>query len=312
MQYSSEPPEQQDSQGYSHDSVRDQRMPGWFWIDNEIVDQYAARMKPMALACYVYLCRRANHQGRSWASQRTMSDALGVDRGTVRSAIKQLVELGLLHVQIRRNEDGSHASTVYTLLAVEKTPRASNTGEGGGSIAQGGSTAQGGSISPEEDTEKEDPEKDSIPVGQNSVANAPSVCAKTAPPQPGEGAEPVYPGDDSDLNKRKAYFVAYLHTRLSERGLLEEKPLTETDRKRFVGEIGKYLKTGARRGRVLLALDRIVARWPEKKLSFSQAWDDTQPGGSTGGKLSVARVNGRDERERPQGRSKIWIGDDDV
>lgn len=30
--------------------VRDRREAGWFYLDNEVIDNYAAKMKPIALA----------------------------------------------------------------------------------------------------------------------------------------------------------------------------------------------------------------------------------------------------------------------
>lgn len=158
--------------------VRDRRNPGWLWLDNEVIDLYAAKMKPLALACYVYLCRRANEQGRAWPSQRTMAEGLGVDRGTVRSALKQLVALKLIHLEIRRNADGSHNSTVYTLLEVPKGA------QGGGLSAQGGSIAQGGPNGPEEDTEKNTSKEsnDSLSGGGKKRPAAPAQEPKNPKP----------------------------------------------------------------------------------------------------------------------------------
>jgi DNA-binding Lrp family transcriptional regulator len=120
--------------------VRDFRRGGWFWIDNEVIDTLAADMKPFALAVYVYLCRRANDAQEAWPSQRTIAEDLGINRGTVRSAVKQLSDMGMIRVEVERKEDGSFDSATYILLPLDKE--------------EGGLLAQGGPIGPKEDTVK--------------------------------------------------------------------------------------------------------------------------------------------------------------
>lgn len=115
----------------------------------------------------------------------------------------------------------------------------------------------------------------------------------------GSAEQSLYPGVDSSVGKKQAYYIGYLHERLEERGLADGKPLTDLYKKKLAGEIGRYLKkTGAGRGRMLLAIDRIVHRWSAREITFGQAWDDTNPAAGR-----MAQVPEGREDEDPRGLS---------
>jgi hypothetical protein len=92
--------------------VRDRRKPGWFWIENEIVDQIGPKHGAYADAVYSVLARCANTEGRCWPSHRFICEHLHLSAPTVISALKALATAGAIHM-----ESGKAAGkvTVYTL-----------------------------------------------------------------------------------------------------------------------------------------------------------------------------------------------------
>lgn len=78
------------------------------------------------------------------------------------------------------------------------------------------------------------------------------------------------------VKERQSYFLAYLHDRLTERNLLKGKPFTGPLRKQYAGEIAAHLNKGASKARILLALDHLVFRWPDDRISFTNAFDTSQ------------------------------------
>jgi len=101
--------------------IRDQRSPGWLWLRNEILDEYASRLGPTGIATYVALCRYAGNRSQEcWPSMATLAEAIGVSsRTTVAKALERIEEAGLIRIEARYSDDGSQTSNLYTLLAVE-------------------------------------------------------------------------------------------------------------------------------------------------------------------------------------------------
>src|SRR5208337_3326107 len=77
--------------------VRDQREPGWFFIDNEIVDKFGPRLGAYGFAVYGLLCRRCKHatQQVDNLSQRDIAASLGISQATVGKSLSLLADLGL-------------------------------------------------------------------------------------------------------------------------------------------------------------------------------------------------------------------------
>ena len=90
---------------------------GRFWMDDDIIDQHAAKIGPYALAVYTYLCRRANKQKQAMPSLKRMGDELGMSRSTVQKAIDTLAAHRLVGVSQRKQGDTQeYTSNLYTIL----------------------------------------------------------------------------------------------------------------------------------------------------------------------------------------------------
>ena len=104
--------------------VRDQREPGWFFVDNEIVDKYGARLGAYGLAIYNILSRHCKNatQQVSNLSQRDIAATLQISQDRVRKSLLDLFELHLIHVDLPARPAPGMISTI-TLLKVKTTER---------------------------------------------------------------------------------------------------------------------------------------------------------------------------------------------
>src|SRR5690625_861307 len=100
---------------------------GWFAAPNWIFDRDDLRSTDKLV--FLYLCRRAGADGRSWPSIRRMADDVGMSRNTVRSAIERLEQAGLLVREARTSESGDADSYVYKIRRTE--PEKGGQSEGG-------------------------------------------------------------------------------------------------------------------------------------------------------------------------------------
>lgn len=102
--------------------IRDHRRPGWYWIENEVLDEHGPELGVYGLAVYNVLSRHANNRSqRCWPGVRRVAAALGTGQHQVMEALRVLEELQLISVERRPGR-----SSVYTLRAV----KASVAGEG--------------------------------------------------------------------------------------------------------------------------------------------------------------------------------------
>lgn len=101
--------------------VIDERARGWLWLDNAVIDEYAAVIGPYALAVYTALCRHADANGQAFPSVPTLAKKLGMSPNTVRKAIGTLVEQRLITCESRQDQQGDAMSNLYTLLSVGGT-----------------------------------------------------------------------------------------------------------------------------------------------------------------------------------------------
>jgi hypothetical protein len=96
----------------------------------------------------------------------------------------------------------------------------------------------------------------------------------------GEASPPLERKNTGQKPEANEYYIALLHIELESRELtyIEKggSPLTADYKKKLAGQLTAYRNKGARHGRILLALDRIRTEWKRKRLSLSEAWDDTQ------------------------------------
>ncbi|MGA3105296.1 MAG: helix-turn-helix domain-containing protein [Terriglobales bacterium] len=79
--------------------VRDQKEPGWFHIDNEIIDNYGPRVGPYALAVYTVLCRKCERSTQEVPnlSQRDIAVRIGISQAAVGTSLGKLEAVGLIH-----------------------------------------------------------------------------------------------------------------------------------------------------------------------------------------------------------------------
>jgi hypothetical protein len=97
--------------------IRDRRR-GFLWINNEIVDDFAPQLGSMSLLVYMYLCRHANNDTAvCWPSQERIAHFCHCTDRTVRSALKELEDIGLISIERRRI--GDITQNIYTLLSCE-------------------------------------------------------------------------------------------------------------------------------------------------------------------------------------------------
>ena len=94
--------------------IRDARGGNRFFIDNDLLDDYAKVMGPVGLAVYAALARYANSQQTCYPSQAAIAAMLGLTRRWVGVKLAQLRELELISVEEREGH-----SSLYTLLRVK-------------------------------------------------------------------------------------------------------------------------------------------------------------------------------------------------
>lgn len=97
--------------------VRDARLPGHFWADNEIYDVYGAQLGAYGFAVYMALCRKAkNYTGECELSMSQLARDLDVGKATVHQALTRIIELGLA---MRTREGGPRTTAMYVLADVK-------------------------------------------------------------------------------------------------------------------------------------------------------------------------------------------------
>jgi|SRR5579862_2562651 len=103
--------------------VRDIREAGFFWLDNEIIDKYGSRIGAYGLAVYAVLSRHSqNSTQRVSLSQRDIGGILDISQDRTRRSLSDLVELGLIRVEVPKRPSPGIISTI-TLLRVKTTER---------------------------------------------------------------------------------------------------------------------------------------------------------------------------------------------
>jgi DNA-binding transcriptional regulator YhcF (GntR family) len=107
--------------------ARDTRQPGYYWADNEIIDEYAAKIGPYALAVYHALCRHADKHGQSFPAIPTLAKNLKMSPRKAHDALKTLQAHGLIEIEERTKESGVRTSNCYTLIQVKKEKEAEAT-----------------------------------------------------------------------------------------------------------------------------------------------------------------------------------------
>jgi len=104
-------------------SIRDQRQPGWFFVDNEIIDKCGPQLGAYGVAIYCVMCRYARNGNQQVnLSARDIGSALGILQDRVRKSLADLARVGLIHLLIPDHPAPGLISRI-TLLNVKGTER---------------------------------------------------------------------------------------------------------------------------------------------------------------------------------------------
>ncbi len=77
---------------------------------------YQAELSHRAKAVLFYLKDHADSEGKCWPGIRKIAGDLGLSRSTVKRAMRELVEEGVVEKERRWRENGSFSSNLYRLL----------------------------------------------------------------------------------------------------------------------------------------------------------------------------------------------------
>lgn len=100
--------------------LRDQRVAGWYWSQNELIDQFARRVGVYGIAVYTVLARHARNNEVKGLSAAQIASLLRCSRAQVFRALEELEELGVIARQPSWGRE-----TTYVLLdlkPVKKQP----------------------------------------------------------------------------------------------------------------------------------------------------------------------------------------------
>ncbi|HEX8747422.1 MAG TPA: helix-turn-helix domain-containing protein [Pyrinomonadaceae bacterium] len=103
------------------DQLIDGREPGFYIVDEELIDDYGSEIGTLGVAVYNVLVRHANRSGSSsFPSYQTIADKLGISRTTAINGVKILIEHKLIRKEARTDEAGDAASNNYKILHIKK------------------------------------------------------------------------------------------------------------------------------------------------------------------------------------------------
>lgn len=94
--------------------VKDAR-PGFYIVQNDVLDKYGATIGPLGIAVYNALCRFASRSGTSFPSLQTISTLVGMSRPSVVKYLKILKDNGLIEIELRKTDAGDSDSNWYTI-----------------------------------------------------------------------------------------------------------------------------------------------------------------------------------------------------
>lgn len=80
-------------------SITDRRKRNWFWAENEIFD---LGLKAGEISVYLFLCRAADSNGKSWYSHERMAQKAGMSVKQLKRTLKLLAQKGLVEIQSQK------------------------------------------------------------------------------------------------------------------------------------------------------------------------------------------------------------------
>jgi len=75
-----------------------------------------------ARSVYMYLCDRADGQGKCWPAIKTIAVDLRLSRSTVKRSLADLEKAGYIEKKARHRENGSNTSNLYTVKKRAQPP----------------------------------------------------------------------------------------------------------------------------------------------------------------------------------------------
>jgi hypothetical protein len=101
-------------------AIRDQRQPGWYFVDNEIIDQHGRQLGAYGVAVYNVLSRYAKNRTQQVdLSARDIGAAIGISQDRVRKSLADLMGVGLIDLVIPERRAPGLITTI-TLLNVKQ------------------------------------------------------------------------------------------------------------------------------------------------------------------------------------------------
>lgn len=76
---------------------------------------YRTNLQHRAISVYIYLADRADKNGECWPAIPTIAEELKLSKSTVRRAIHDLRQAGLLETEQRYRESGGSSSLLFKL-----------------------------------------------------------------------------------------------------------------------------------------------------------------------------------------------------
>ena len=76
---------------------------------------YSSDLSHRARAVYMYLKDRADRDGKCWPAIKTIAKELGLSSSTVKRALNELCQAGLLTKESRWRENGGRTSNLYRI-----------------------------------------------------------------------------------------------------------------------------------------------------------------------------------------------------
>lgn len=102
------------------DTLHDQREPGFFIVDNEVLDLFGPQIGVYGFAVYCVLAKYANKKGEgAFPSYQAIADMVGMSRPKAFDGVKLLVKCGLVVKTPRFSETGDQTTNAYTLVNVK-------------------------------------------------------------------------------------------------------------------------------------------------------------------------------------------------
>gem|GEM_PF-3222499 len=92
-----------------------------FQVPYELFDR--EDISPQAKLVFVCFCRSINENGQTSLPYSSIAQYTGFSLSTVRRAVSELVDVGLVQKSERHAQNGFQASNLYTLVPYKRVPR---------------------------------------------------------------------------------------------------------------------------------------------------------------------------------------------